>query len=55
MSAGIVEQASIDLPAVYRKFDGKGNLVDPETVKMLQERMGRFVSAIKAKPVRDAG
>jgi NAD(P)H-dependent FMN reductase len=54
MSACIVDQASIDLPAVYKKFDEEGNLIDPEIIRLLQERMERFAAAIKAKSARDA-
>lgn len=54
MSACIVDQASIDLPAVYKKFDEEGNLIDPEIIRLLQERMERFAAAIKTKSARDA-
>ncbi|BAY66680.1 NADPH-dependent FMN reductase (plasmid) [Calothrix brevissima NIES-22] len=48
LAANIIEGASLTVPFVTKKLNGKGELTDPDTVKSLISALNTFVRGIEA-------
>lgn len=49
MSAKVIKQAAVSVPAVYKKLDAEGRLTDPETARALRASVAALALAIKEK------